>query len=269
MNPYEILGVSNDASNEDIRKAYRELAKKYHPDVNSDTRAVEKITEINAAYEQLTDPEKKKSYDNRIFAVYDQEFNDPVDHYDGIDAPDASEEIRTNSRDYYQAQLYVFLRKLCYPIAALSLLVIIDFFLPARVEFDYPLAEDRNALKIGYGAMLAPYMKTNQHEFEVPADIHHGYDYRAKEKKLICMEFTPIFNTLKRVGVDHSEYMLMYRAPGSIYAALLLPVPYALLALCILLIRRKEYTKVLYSLSLTSALTAVVFFALMYSKHVA
>ena len=59
MNPYEILGVSNDASNEDIRKAYRELAKKYHPDVNSDTRAVEKITEINAAYEQLTDTEKK------------------------------------------------------------------------------------------------------------------------------------------------------------------------------------------------------------------
>ena len=53
--PYEVLGVSRDASDEDIKKAYRRLAKQYHPDVNpGDRQAEEKMKEINAAYEQIT-----------------------------------------------------------------------------------------------------------------------------------------------------------------------------------------------------------------------
>jgi DnaJ-class molecular chaperone len=61
---YKILGVARGASADDIKKAFRKLARKYHPDVNpGDKKAEEKFKEINEAYEVLSDPDKRKKYD--------------------------------------------------------------------------------------------------------------------------------------------------------------------------------------------------------------
>ena len=60
---YEVLGLSKNASEDDIKKAYRKLAKKYHPDINKAADAEEKFKEINEAYEVLSDPQKKATYD--------------------------------------------------------------------------------------------------------------------------------------------------------------------------------------------------------------
>lgn len=61
---YSIMGVPRDASEQDIKKTYRRLARKYHPDVNPGNKSAEaKFKEINAAYEVLSDPEKRKKYD--------------------------------------------------------------------------------------------------------------------------------------------------------------------------------------------------------------
>lgn len=68
---YEVLGLSKGASEDEIKKAYRKLAKKYHPDVNKDKDAEEKFKEINEAYEVLSDPNKKASYDQFGFAGMD------------------------------------------------------------------------------------------------------------------------------------------------------------------------------------------------------
>jgi molecular chaperone DnaJ len=60
---YKILGVTRKASDAEVKSAYRKLARKYHPDVNKDPDATEKFREATAAYEILSDPEKRKQYD--------------------------------------------------------------------------------------------------------------------------------------------------------------------------------------------------------------
>lgn len=61
---YEVLGVARDASAEDIKKAYRDLARKHHPDANpDDPKAEERFKEISAAYDTLSDPDKRAAYD--------------------------------------------------------------------------------------------------------------------------------------------------------------------------------------------------------------
>ena len=62
-NLYKVLGVSNKANDSEIKKAYRSLSLKYHPDRNSSVDASEKMGEINSAYEILSDPMKRKQYD--------------------------------------------------------------------------------------------------------------------------------------------------------------------------------------------------------------
>ena len=72
---YEVLGVDKNASEDEIKRAYKKLARKYHPDMNpGDKEAEEKFKEINEANEVLSDPEKKARYDQFGFAGTDPNY---------------------------------------------------------------------------------------------------------------------------------------------------------------------------------------------------
>src|SRR5690242_20730075 len=60
---YEVLGVGRSADRDEIQRAYRTLARKYHPDVNKDPQAEERFKEINEAFSVLSDPEQRTRYD--------------------------------------------------------------------------------------------------------------------------------------------------------------------------------------------------------------
>ena len=77
---YAILNVPPDASADDIKKAYRQLSKKYHPDLNpQDPDAPNKIIEINKAYAVLSDPDARSSYDYVL--KRQQEYNEQAQYY--------------------------------------------------------------------------------------------------------------------------------------------------------------------------------------------
>ncbi len=84
---YETLEITESASEAEIKKAYRKLARKYHPDVNKEASAEEKFKEINAAYEILSDKEKKQQYDMHGDSMFGgQNFHDFSRNHGGAGA---------------------------------------------------------------------------------------------------------------------------------------------------------------------------------------
>jgi curved DNA-binding protein len=88
---YEIMGVARDAPAEDIKRAYRRLARKYHPDVSKEKDAEARFKEIGEAYEVLRDPEKRAAYDQLGRRPQGEEFRPPPDwHFEFEGDPGAA-----------------------------------------------------------------------------------------------------------------------------------------------------------------------------------
>jgi curved DNA-binding protein CbpA len=83
MNPYAILGLPTHATDQEIKRAYRTLVKRYHPDRGSSESSHERIVAINYAYDILSDPEKRAQYDRGFATIYftPQPQEDPLEAY--------------------------------------------------------------------------------------------------------------------------------------------------------------------------------------------
>src|SRR6202035_4962491 len=79
---YEVLGVPRDADQDTIRRAYRKLAREYHPDLNSDSDAEESFKELGEAYEVLSDADKRERYDRLGARWREVEHEAPEESFD-------------------------------------------------------------------------------------------------------------------------------------------------------------------------------------------
>lgn len=104
---YKIMGVSPEASAEEIKRSYRILARKYHPDVSKEANAETKFKEIGEAYEALKDPEKRKAYDQLCKGGWreGQEFTPPPNQrsYRGFTADNLNEENAEQFSDFFSS----------------------------------------------------------------------------------------------------------------------------------------------------------------------
>ena len=91
---YKILGVSRDASEDEIKKAYRKLARKYHPDVSKEANAKEKFQEVSEAYETLRDKDKRAAYDSLGSGFRPgQDFRPPPDWFERFGGGGRAEDL--------------------------------------------------------------------------------------------------------------------------------------------------------------------------------
>ncbi|HVJ23076.1 MAG TPA: DnaJ C-terminal domain-containing protein [Burkholderiales bacterium] len=91
---YKILGVDRKAGDDEIKKAYRKLARKYHPDVSKEANAKEKFQEVSEAYETLRDKEKRAAYDSLGSGFRQgQDFRPPPDWFDRFGGGNRSEDL--------------------------------------------------------------------------------------------------------------------------------------------------------------------------------
>jgi len=98
---YEILGIDKDASEKEIKLAYRKLAKKYHPDLNrTDSNANEKFIELKEAYDTLIDPAKRKFYDEAGYDPSNIDMSDIFRRYDFMRIREIFREMFSRNYNY-------------------------------------------------------------------------------------------------------------------------------------------------------------------------
>jgi hypothetical protein len=244
MSPYQVLGVPPDATEEQIKTAYRKLVKEYHPDRNKSEAAKVIIVRVNEAYEILSDPERKARYGRE---TYQPDLRTAEEReYEAKKAEYYRKRREREKREYEEmlvrdVRKFKYMRALAFPLLFVSLVLITDQLLPGKYyteTAEIGWQERTSGGRYRQGVLIS-YMRTPHFVIQVPSSVHVDYDYYGKPGK-IEIEASPLLKIQKTIVVEAYHYSSTFEAP-SIYS-LMLPLHYLLFFSCVLTILRKEYT---------------------------
>lgn len=191
---YAILEVPKTASSNSIRDAYRRLAKKYHPDVNSEPNAENFFKEVNEAYETLGDPEKRAHYDRPSYSFTEAPSSKPV-HRDRAyqrRQPQPDHESDTQRLKRLSEEYKKYFVWLCRFGLAFSLLIGLDVILPATVSKEQIL--ESNYIRSRRETTL--HLRTNKGREIVLGQSAYQRLKDVNENGVIHLKISTIFSTV-------------------------------------------------------------------------
>lgn len=245
MNPYHVLGVPPDASQNEIKSAYRKLVKEYHPDRNSSEAARNIIVRVNEAYEILSNPERKAIYDRgwtiQVDLVSDEE-RQYHEYREAFKRKRGEEDRKRRERQLARQRLWFgVLRFVSIGICLFALLLVIDQFLPSnhiqeKADRGWQLRTSRS--KSSRGELIS-FMHTEHFTFGVPHQVHLDYDYFG-QPGIIDIEYSPLFKVPKTILVQIEDKVLQFEAGRTVFS-FLIPWHYLLLVMAMAVSLKRDY----------------------------
>lgn len=202
VNHYEILGVQSSATNSDLKRAYRDLVKRYHPDINPAAEAKDKIRLINEAYEVLSEHYSRAAYDMLLSGAFETPTYKPpeeteAEKYRREYLRKKAHQDRVNLENLMKIKIkfYRFQRMVCYLFFASGILFTIDYYYaPTQVDADITsmnLAFRQTELKLG--------------EWILSADRGFFDEYQKNGGTKVTVNFSSIFEIPTSVRLEGSS----------------------------------------------------------------
>lgn len=259
MNHYEILELAKNCHQSEIKKAYRNQVKKFHPDINPDPSSVDRMTRINEAYETLSDVTTRNLYDQYLNGV-------PVKTVIQETTPEQrykAEYLRNkikNQREQMEFQVkfkqkfYKFYRFANVLFFGLGILLSVDYFyqpIQKRIELEF----------IGRGRFAVNIITKEGLKIEVDKSFYSEYQFRKSDE--IIVSYSSIFKQPTKVRVDgnfdsHTIQRTFYSF-RNVFAALIL-------IFSVFVIKHKTYTDFRLSCGLISFVLVVYVLLFMLTK---
>lgn len=197
MDPYQILGVSRDATDAEIRDAYRRLAIEFNPAENKSEEAPRRMSEIKTAYEILSDPQKRAQYHAYAYAGVSATAGEE----EGFSGSEGTVDGDTAERKLFlnliqrarMARYYTYIRLLMFPAFVFAASLIADRYLTLNVHTETFVQVDEPLIR----PVLLRYVRTDNYDIAV----HHSFfdAYEQAGKPPLKLYVTPIYNVPVKV----------------------------------------------------------------------
>lgn len=242
-NYYEILGVRDQATHGEIKRAYRKLVKIYHPDINTAPEAMIRIVEITTAYDVLSDPFSKANYDLAYFEgvsagyTQSQTISEEELARRAYKRQRAAEEQESIARMHnIKTAFYRFQRLSCFGFLVVSILFTIDYFFKPNYE-TFPVRSI--VLEKGERNQFVSIINTSSGEvIEAKRGVFDHFDKYSNSS--VRIYYSSIFNLKAEVGVYYDKEWKTYQAFGNMHEFGNI-FAYMIMLICLLIIRQKEY----------------------------